>query len=206
MKLYYKPGACSLASHIALTEIGAEFDLDRVDTDAGVTQSGDAFARINPNGYVPALELDSGEVLTEGAAVLQYIAAIAPDAGLAPSGALARARLQQHLNYVASELHKAFSPFFSGRELSPEARQAATEGVARRFDYLNDLFADGRKHLLGDMFSVADAYLFVVSSWAVPTGVGLGRWPHLQAFVERVSQRPHVRAAMAREGLLAATN
>lgn len=202
MKLYFKPGACSLASHIALTEIGATFELDQVDTAAGRTQSGDAFSRVNPNGYVPALELDDGVVLTEGAAVLQYIASLAPESALAPNEALPRARLQQYLNYTASELHKAFSPFFSGGELSAESREAATAGVAQRFDYLEGLFSDGRKHLLGDVFTVADAYLFVVSSWAVPTGVGLERWPHLRAFVERVRQRPHVRTAMEREGLL----
>lgn len=202
MRLYYVPGACSLASHIALNEIGAAFELDQVDTKAGLTQSGADFARLNPNGYVPALELDDGQVLTEGAAILQYIAALAPSAELAPTDPLSRARLQQHLNYVASELHKAFSPFFSGRDLSSAEREAATAGVARRLDYVDGLFADGREHLLGEAFTVADAYLFVVSSWATPTGIGLDRWPNLKAFVERVGQRPHVQAAMRREGLL----
>ena len=202
MQLYYKPGACSLASHIVLEELGEPFDLDRVDTAAGTTETGADFAAINPKGYVPALRLDDGQVLTEGAAILQFLADRRPGVGLAPAaGTLPRARLQEHLNYVASELHKAFGPFFSPN--ATEADKAAAEAaVAARFDRLEAVLADGRPYLLGDSFSVADAYLFVVSSWAGPSGIDLDRWPNLRAFVARVAGRDAVRRAMRTEGLL----
>ena len=202
MQLYYKPGACSLASHIVLRELGEPFELDRVDTAAGRTEAGADFRAINPKGYVPTLTLEDGQVLTEGAAILQYLADRKPEAGLAPAaGTLERARLQEHLNYVASELHKAFGPFFSP-DITDAGRAAAESKVAARFDYLETLFADGRSYLLGDRFSVADAYLFVVSSWSKPTGIDLDRWPHLQAFVSRVAGREPVQQALRAEGLL----
>lgn len=204
MKLYMKPGACSLASHIALREAGLPFTLDQVDTDAGTTGDGGDYRAVNPKGYVPALALDTGEVLTEGASVLQYIADQRPESGLAPAaGTLARARLHEHLNYVASELHKAFGPFFSSAA-SDEQKQAAHGAVAGRFDYLETLFADGRDHLLGETFTVADAYMFVVSNWANFVGIDLSRWPNVQAFVGRVATRPSVQAAMVAEGLIPA--
>jgi len=202
MKLYYMPGACSLASHIALRETGEPFEIDRVDGKTKATAGGEDFRTINPKGYVPALRLDDGEVLTEGAAVLQFIADRHPAAGLAPaSGTLERARVQEHLNFVASELHKAFSPLFSST-LSEAERKTAQSNVARRFDLLEKTLSDGRSYLVGDTFSVADAYLFVVASWAVPTGVGLDAWPNLKAYVERIGAREAVREAMQAEGLL----
>ena len=202
MKLYFKPGACSLASHIVLRETGAEFELEQVDTAAQKTASGEDFSAINPKGYVPALRLDDGEILTEGAAVLQFLADRAPEAGLAPAaGTIERARLQEHLNFVASELHQAFGPFFGG-QLSDEARRAAEAKVARRMDHFETLLADGRPFLLGETFTVADAYLFVVASWANFTGIGLDTWPRVAAFVERVAARPKVREAMVAEGLI----
>ena len=201
MKLYYKPGACSLATHIVLHEAGETFDIEEVDTEAGRTKSGGDFIAINPKGYVPALELASGEVLSEGAAILQYIADQHPESDLAPkAGTIARARLQEYLNYTASELHKAFGPFFSSTAGEAD-KQAAGKAVAQKFDYLNDLLSDGRTYLLGSGFSVADAYLFVVANWSNFTGIDLKSWPHVSAFVERVAGRPAAQAALKAEGL-----
>lgn len=202
MKLYYIPGACSLSPHISLREAGVPFELDRVD--AGKTASGKDYKTINAKGYVPALQLDSGEVLTEGAAVVQFIADQHPDAKLAPpGGTVARARLQEHLNFIASELHKAFSPLFNPAA-SEESKAAAPDQVAKRLDHIETVLSDGRPYLLGETFSVADAYLFAVASWTGPTKIGLERWPRLQAFVARVAERPAVQAAMKAEGLIAA--
>lgn len=201
MKLYYKPGACSLATHIVLHEAGETFDIEEVDTEAGRTKSGGDYTVINPKGYVPALELASGEVLSEGAAILQYIADQHPESDLAPkAGTIARARLQEYLNYTASELHKAFGPFFSSTAGEAD-KQAAGKAVAQKFDYLNDLLSDGRTYLLGSGFSVADAYLFVVANWSNFTGIDLKSWPHVSAFVERVAARPAAQAALKAEGL-----
>lgn len=201
MKLYYSPGACSLSPHIVLRELGKDFELERVDAASKITETGADFRRTNPKGYVPALELDNGEVLTEGAAIVQYLADSNRAVELAPAtGTLARARLQEQLNFLASELHKAFGPLFHA-DASPDAKNAAPANVGRRLDLIEKTLSDGRSYLLGDSFSVADAYLFVLSSWTGPTGIGLQKWPWLQAFVERVSQRPAVKAAMAAEGL-----
>jgi len=202
MKLFYKPGACSLASHIILEEVGATYELDQVDTDTQVTESGLDYAQVNGKGYVPALKLESGEVLTEGASILQFIADSHPDSNLAPAvGSVARARLHEHLNYVASEVHKAFGPFFSASSTDID-KVAASAKVGEKFDYLEKLFGDGRAYLLGDNFSVADAYLFVVSNWSNFVGIDLKSWPKLAAFVDRVSQRPAAQAAMVAEGLI----
>lgn len=202
MKLYYAPGACSLSPHIVLREAGLNFELERVDLATHKTESGADFGSVNPKGYVPALRLQDGEVLTEGAAIVQYLADIAPQSGLAPKpGTLARARMQEHLNFVASELHKAFGPLFTPGT-PEEGKKAAVVQVGRRFDLIEKVLADGRPYLLGQEFSPADAYLFVVSSWAVPTGIGLAKWPKLAAFVERVAARPKVREAMKAEGLI----
>jgi len=203
MKLYYLPGACSLASHIALREAGASFDLDRLDKATNKTAAGEDFLAINPKGYVPTLKLDGGEVLTEGAAILQYIADQNPTAGLAPTaGTLERIRLQEYLNYVATELHKSFSPLFKPDTAEAE-KEAAKKRVAQRLDLVETWLADGRQYLLGDRFSVADAYLFVIANWTGPTGIGLQRWPHIAAFQQRVAQRQAVQAALKAEGLAA---
>lgn len=203
MKLYYKPGACSLASHIALTESGAVFQLEQVDTAAGKTASGQDYLAINPKGYVPALELDDGRVITEGAAILQYIADQHPDAALAPAaGTFERAKLQEHLNYVASELHKSFSPFFTGEKIEDEARSAFAEKVLARMQQVEAILADGRSYLGGNVFSVADAYLFVVSNWANFVDISLDSVPRLKAFVTRVAGRAATQSAMKAEGLI----
>ncbi len=201
MKLYYKPGACSLSPHIVLRESGFDFEIEQVDTDTKKTASGADFTKINPKGYVPALELDNGEVLTEGAAIVQYIADQKVSAGLAPAaGTVERARMQEHLNYVASEFHKAFGPLFTPGASEAE-QDAAKTNINRRLDYLESLFADGRSYLLGDKFSVADAYLFVVTSWARFKEIDLSAYPKVNAFFERVAARSKVQEALKAEGI-----
>lgn len=204
MKLYYAPGVCSLSPHIVLHEAGADFDIEKVDIATRRTETGDDFAAVNPKGYVPALVLDSGDVITEGTAIIQYIADHFPTANLAPDyGTLARTRLQEQLNFIASEVHKAFYPLFNPAA-SEDARTAARVTIARRLDYIENLLSDGGPYLLGGAFSVADAYLFTVASWTGPTGISLERWPSLTAYLERIAERPAVRAAMQAEGLIAA--
>jgi glutathione S-transferase len=203
MKLYYKPGACSLAVHIALSELGLGYDLEQVDTETLRTGSGADYGRINPNGYVPALALDGGEVLTEGPAILQHLADSHPEAKLAPpAGTLARTRLQQWLNFTSAELHKAFSPFFAAEPPAGAAREAAEAKLLRRMGYPESVLADGRPYLLGDSYSVADIHAFTIARWAIPVGLGIDRWPHVQAFIARVAARPQVAAAMQAEGLI----
>jgi glutathione S-transferase len=204
MKLYYAPGACSLSPHISLHEAGAEFEIEKVDVATHRTASGSDFREINPKGYVPALVLDGGEVVTEGAAVIQYIADRFPAAKLAPAnGTLARTRLQEQLNFIASELHKAFSPLFNP-SASADAREAAKAAVARKFDHVEAVLSDGRPYLLGNAFSVADPYLFTVASWTGPAGIDVNRWPHLAGYLKRIGARPAVQAAMRAEGTVAA--
>lgn len=203
MKLYYKPGACSLASHIILNELEISFDLDKTDTDANKTEAGDDFLQISPNGYVPALITDEGDIITENPAVLQYLADQSPDAVLAPpNGTLARTRLQEALNFISSELHKSFSPFFSGGEMDDARRTKVEAGVARRAAHIEGTLADGRNYLLGNTFSVADAYAFVVLNWAGFVGVSLDVFPKTQAYVARVAARPATVKAMVAEGLM----
>lgn len=202
MKLYYLPGACSFAVHTALNEIGADFEIEKVNKDSKTTESGTNFRDINPLGYVPALELDDGDILIEAPAILQYLADTNPHAGLAPvNGTMERTRLQQYLNFTASEFHKAFAPFFSGQEMSAEERESSVAKVAVRLDYIESLLSDGRLFLLGDAFSVADTYTYTVATWTGPTGISLDRWPAVKAYVTRISARPSVRKAMAAEGL-----
>lgn len=203
MKLYIKPGSCSLASHIALHEVGATFDIDPVNFEVGQSESGIDYSTINPKGYVPALQLDTGEVLTEGASVLQYIADQNPNSGLAPSsGSIERARLQEYLNYTSSELHKAFSPLFAVGA-SDTDKENARKSVAKKLDYVNTLLKDKGTYLLGDKFSVADAYLFVVCNWANFVNIDLNTWPNIVLFSKRVSERSSVQAALKAEGLSA---
>ena len=204
MKLYYKPGACSLASHIALIEAGIPIVLEQVDTEAGLTASGEDFSKINVNGYVPALQTAGGEIVTENPAVLQYIADLKPEAKLAPaSNSFERVRLQEVLNFISSELHKAFSPFFSDEELTEQSRAEAEGRVGRRIEHIEQRLADGRQFLLGSDFTVADAYGFVVINWANFVGIDLAPWPKTQAFLERIQSRPSVIKAMTAEGLIA---
>lgn len=203
MRLYYKPGACSLSSRIILSELGLSHESVKVDTEAGLTEDGKDFSAINAKGYVPALELSTGEVLTENPAILQYLADTNPQGKPSPPiGTLERARLQEWLNFISSELQKAFSPFFSGRKLAEEEEMKAHAVLGRRIGDVERSFSDGREFSLGEKFSVADAYLFVVLNWCNFIGVDLRRWPNVAAFAARVARRPAVRSALAEEGLL----
>ncbi len=203
MKLYYSPGACSLASHITLHEVGGPFEIERTDIRAKVTESGADFRRINPKGAVPALRLEGGEVLTEGAAIMQYVADRAGATEFLPAaGTLARARVQEMLNYVASEVHKAYSPFFNPA-LSDEARAQQKAVVDARLGWIEATLSDGRDFLTGAAFTPADAYLFTVTNWSAHLGHDLAPFPHLRALRERVAARPAVQAALRAEGLAA---
>jgi glutathione S-transferase len=198
LKLYYSQGACSLSPHIVLRELGLPFDLERVDTKQGKTASGEDYAKINPKGYVPALQLDDGTVLTEGPAIVQYLADRKPEAGLAPpAGSLDRYRLQEWLNYVTSELHKSIGSLFS--PAMPAAWKDVTrQGLARKFAFLSSRL-EGRDYLMGPRFTVADAYLFVVLGWTRHLDISLDEWPLLKAYLDRIAARPAVRAARTAE-------
>lgn len=192
-----------MASHIILNELGGSFELDKTDTDAGTTEAGEDFRKISPNGYVPALITDDGEIITENPAVLQYLADQSPNAGLAPpNGTMERTRLQEALNFISSELHTSFGPFFSGKELDGEARQKAEAGVNRRAAHIEQRLDDGRAHLLGDTFTVVDAYAFVVLNWAGFVGISLAAYPKIQAYMAIIAARPASIKAMVAEGLM----
>jgi glutathione S-transferase len=199
MKLYYFPGACSQASNIALREAGLKFELVKVDRHTKKTADGLDFNEVNPKGYVPALTLDNGEVLTENVAVLQYIADRNPAAKLAPAaGTMERYRLMEWLSFINSELHKGFSPLF--RQDAPEdTKQYARNHLATRLDYLQRAFG-AKTFVMGEQFTVADAYLFTVLSWGGFVNLDIGKWPQLKRFVERVGARPHVIEALKAEG------
>lgn len=202
MKLFYKPGACSLASHIVLHEIGQAFEIEAVDTSEGKTAGGADFLAINPKGYVPALQMDDGGVLTEGPAILQFLSDTAPQAGLAPeAGNLSRAKVLEHLTYVASELHKSFGPLFRSAS-TDDQKDAARDLVGKKFDHIETLLSDGRDFLVDGAFSIADAHLFTISNWANFTGIDLANWPNLAAYVNRIAARPATQAAMRAEGLI----
>jgi glutathione S-transferase len=204
MKLYYSPGACSLSPHIIAHELGTALALEKVDTKTKRTETGRDFWQINPKGYVPALELDNGEVLTEGPAIVQYLADQKGNAQLAPGagGTLARARLQEMLNYITSEIHKTYSPLF--KDDTPEAtREERKAYLLRRYQLIENVL-EKQPWLLGEHFTVADAYLFTVTRWAAGVKLDLSQYPALLKFQERVAARPAVQAAMAKEGLLKA--
>ncbi len=202
MKLYIKPGACSMASHIILSEIGGAFAVEMVDTSAGQTASGADYRAINPKGKVPALEVD-GEVLTEGPAILQFLGDRAANDALAPvGGTMARARVNEVLNFTGTELHIAFGPLFNPTSTDAQ-KEAARQAVALKLHWLEDRLADGRAYLTGRDFTIADAYAFVVANWANFTGIALSRWPNLNAFMARVAARPSVQRVLKAEGLAA---
>ena len=199
MKLYYSPGACSLSPHIVLKEAGLPHELEKVDFSTGKTASGVDFRSINPEGYVPALCLDDGELLTEGPAIVQYLADRVPEKQLAPPcGTLARYRLMEWLNFIATELHKGFVPLFQ-----PESDAAAR---AAALTHLRSRFASVVRRLrgpfaMGETFTVVDAYLFTVLGWTKHVGIDLAAWPELAAYVARIAERPAVQAALRAEGL-----
>lgn len=203
MKLYFKSGACSLSPHIVLHELGDAFQSEAVDTKTKVTASGADFWKINPKGYVPALTLADGALITEGAVIVQYLADQKPEKGLIPkAGTLERVRVQEHLNHIAAEYHKSFTPLFS--PVSDDTKAWARERVNKALAYYEALFADGRDYLMGKSFSVADAYLFTVTNWTNFVGIPLEPYPKVQAFMARMAARPAVQAALKAEGLLAA--
>jgi glutathione S-transferase len=201
MKLYYSPGACSLAAHIALHETGLPFDAVKVEGRGQKTAGGEEYIKVTPKNYVPALRLDDGEVLTEGTAILPFIADLKPGSGLAPAhGTFARYRLHEWLGYINSEVHKNFSPFFTPG-VTDEQKAVARANLGKRFDFLQQSL-EGREHLLGGGFTVADAYLFTVLGWCRYVGMDLTPWPTLQAYHQRIAQRPSAQAAMRAEGLI----
>ncbi len=201
MKLYYTPGACSLAVHIALREAGLEFELDKVNLADKTTESGQDFKQVNPKGYVPALQLDDGQVLAEDQVILQYIADLNPQSRLAPAaGAFERYRLMEWLAFISTEVHKGFGPFWNPS--TPDAvKKSALALLSRRFEYLTANLAD-RPWLMGDCYTVADAYLFTVLRWTEYHRIELADWPRLLEYMNSVSARPAVREAMKAEGLI----
>ena len=200
MKLYYSTGACSLSPHIVLREAGLPFDLVLASTKTHQLADGTDFHTINPKGYVPVLELGDGQRLTEGPVIVQYIADQVPDKQLAggPIGSMPRYRVMEWLNFITSEVHKSFSPLFGPN--SDEIKALARERVTRRLQWV-DTQLEGKDYLMGKNFSVADAYLFTVVSWCAYVQIDTAPWPHLQAFMARMSQRPAVQAALSAEGL-----
>jgi glutathione S-transferase len=201
MKLYYSPGACSLSPHIVLLEAGLPYTLVKTDLKTKKTAGGADYLTINSKGTVPALELDDGRVLTEGPAIVQYLADQKPESGLAPrAGTFERYQLMEMLNYITSEVHKAFSPLFNP-ESSAEMKQASVNALTKKFDWLTGFLGD-KTFLLGNTFTVADAYLFTVLKWTRIVKIDLARWPALAAYQARIAQRPKVQAALKEEGLL----
>jgi glutathione S-transferase len=201
MKLYYSPGACSLSPHIVLREAGLKFEPVLASTKTHKLQDGTDYYTINPKGYVPLLELDNGERLSEGPAIVQYIADQAPDKKLAPAnGTFARARLQEWLNFTTSEIHKTYSPLFNAA-VPEEYKTMAKAKLQDRYRWV-DSQLEGKSYLLGDAFSVADAYLFTVTNWAPRVGVDLSAYKNIAAYMARVAARPAVQEAMKAEGLL----
>ncbi len=201
MKLYYLPGACSLSPHIVAHEAGVALTLEKVDGKTKLTASGENFLEVNPKGYVPALRMDDGEVLTEGPAIVQYLADLKPESKLAPpNGTLARYRLQEILTYINSELHKTFSPLFNPA-LSDEVKAERIAYLKRRYAYIEGILTK-QPYLLGEHFTVADAYLFTVTQWARVVKLDLGEFPALMAYQQHIAERPAVQAAMRAEGLV----
>lgn len=200
MKLYYLPGACSLASHIALQESGSKFETALVDRKNRTTSDGLKFEQVNSKGYVPALRLDDGQILTENVAVLLYIADHNPAAPLAPTGgSLERYRLTEWLAFINSEIHKGFSPLFNPAA-GEETKQYARNALAKRLDWL-DGAVGSRSFLLAEGFTVADAYLFTVLRWSERAGIELARWPNLKRYQVALAARASVVAALRAEGL-----
>ena len=200
MKLYYAPGVCSMSPHIVAREAGIPITLVKVDNKNKKTETGEDYRAINPKGYVPLLELDNGVRLTEGPAIVQYLADLAPASKLAPpNGTLERYQLQEWLNFITSEVHKQFSPLFDPT-MPEEAKEKFRTQLAARFDWLVEQL-QGREYLMGS-FTAADAYLFAVLGWTKFTGPDLARWPVLQEYVARIAARPRVQEVLRAEGLL----
>ena len=201
MKLYYAPAACSQAPHSVAREAGLPVDLVKVEFPSQRTADGESLYDVNPKGAVPALRLDDGEVLTENAVILQYLADKAPGSGLAlPASGTERWRQLEWLNFIATELHKGFGPLWN--PATPDAfKEATRDALGKKFDYLQEKIGDG-PYILGDRFSILDAYAFAVLNWTKFHSIDIARWPGLAAYLERVAQRPAVQETLRAEGLL----
>ena len=201
MKLYYSPGACSLSAHIVAKEAGLPLSIVKVDLKAKVTETGGNYREISPKGYVPALQLDNGKVLTEAGAVLEYLADLAPQAHLTPAnGSFERAEMRAWLYFTASELHKSFGPLWNPSS-SEDARKAAGVRLNGQFALLEGALADGRTYLLGSAYTVADAYCYVIMSFAAYFKMDLSAYPKLKTYLAKVGERPAVKEARVEEGL-----
>jgi glutathione S-transferase len=201
MKLYYAPGACSLSPHIVLLEAGLPYTLEKVDLSTKKTSTGIDYLTINNKGAVPTLQLDDGRVLTEGPAITQYLADLKPESALAPrAGTFERYQLMEILNYITSELHKGLGALFNPKVIG-DWKAATIENAGKKFDWLTG-FLGNKTFLVGNTFTVADAYLFTVLSWTGHLGIDLGKWPVLTAYQARIAQRPKVHQALKEEGLV----
>ena len=207
MKLYFSPGACSLAPHIALEELGLAYQVEQVDIKTKKTKSGEDFFKINPKGYVPALQTNNGDILTEGAVILQYLADQKPEKNLLPKlGTFERVRTQEWLNYIATELHKSFGPLFSVAHFTSnvdaqnEMKEKVKQSIGKKFDYLSE-HLNKNQYLMGSQFTVADMYLFTILNWHKWVGLDLTKWPKLMGFLETVKSRPAVAQVLKNEGL-----
>jgi glutathione S-transferase len=200
MQLYFSPGACSLASHIVAREAGVDIKLERADTKTKKLVDGSDYFAINPKGAVPALKLDNGQVLTEGVAIMQYLADQKPESGVVPkAGTFERYRVQEWLNYITSEVHKSFSPLWNPTA-DAKVKEYALANLEKKLDYLNTHLT-GKQFLTGDKFSAADAYLFTVVNWTNFLGIDQGKWPVLKEYQARIAARPKVQEALEAEGL-----
>jgi glutathione S-transferase len=200
MKLYYTPGACSLAVHIALRESGHAFELEKVDLKTKRTERGQDYTRVNPKGYVPALELDDGSILTEANVCVQYVADLAPQSDLAPiAGSMERYRLMEWMAFTSTEIHKNFSPLFDP-SASAELQERQKKLLEKRFGFVNEHLKE-HAGVMGDKFTAADAYLFTVLRWAMVMKMDLSAWPALQQYLKKTAERPAVREALKAEGL-----
>jgi glutathione S-transferase len=201
MKLFYFPGACSLSPHIVMLEAGIPFSMVKVDIATKKTADGADFLAVNPKGAVPALQLDDGRVLTEGPVIVQYLADLKPESGLAPrAGTFERYQLMEALNFLTSEVHKGLGSLFNPH-ISAENREATLTQLGKKFDWLSKQLT-GKTYLVGNSFTVADAYLFTLLGWTKPTKVDLSKWPVLAAYHANIARRPKVQEAMRAEGLL----
>ncbi len=201
MKLFYAPGACSVSPHIALCEAGIPHQIEKVDLKAKKTESGADYLAINPKGYIPALQLDNGEMIVEGAVIVQYIADQKPESGLAPkAGTMERYRLQEWLTFISSELHKTFSPLFNAA-MPEDGKKIFRDRLALRFGYVDKQLA-GKNYLMGSNFSVADGYLYNMVRWARRVELDLSACPNVTAFEARMEARPKVIEALKAEGLM----
>jgi glutathione S-transferase len=201
MRLYYSPGACSLSPHIVAREVGLDIELDRVNfADGRKTEDGSTLNEVNPKGYVPALRLDDGQVLTEGVTIVQYLADQAPEKHLLPErGSMPYYHALEWLTFISSELHKSFSPLFNP-QITDDAKKAAVEKIQKRYAYVEEAL-DGKQYLLGDTFCIADAYLYTILRWTPRAGIDLSAYPNITEYMERMHARPGVQKALSEEGL-----